>query len=155
MASYRGKLKVSQQRPGLRPNSGIGSTSPGRFYSPLQTSSGKRVKGKSKASFVARLIPDQFKERPGRLYETPEFAIRKSNITPVVVSRHQRTSSDYSIPETKRKPKRSGMPLTQLPSLAGLDRSINVSPDPALKLKVPVSWRTAKNSRSSSRQRSL
>lgn len=151
MATYRSKPTASPPKITLRPGSGVTSVSPVRFYSPFSSHKVKRAK--ANGTLAIRLIPERKLVKPGKILEMRETALRKSGHTPIVVKRHQRTSSDYGASTSKQK--RTGIPLTQLPTLTGVERSANGSPDHFVRSSGPTNWRTAIHSRSGSTQKSL
>jgi hypothetical protein len=154
MATLRSNPPSSKRKASYRPVSGVGSTSPMRFYSPVSSHLSKRPR--LKANFINKLAPEGLAQRPHKLFDTSETAVRMSGRSPVIVKRHQRTTSDYTSPMSSHNRKRSsGLPLTQLPTLSNLNRSVNPTPDFFSGLSAPHDWRSTKNSRSGSRQQSL
>jgi hypothetical protein len=154
MATLRSNPPSSKLKTFYRPASGVGSSSPMRFKSPV--SSHLRKRPKVKANFINKLAPERLVQRPHQLFDPSDTSVRMPGRSPVIVKRHQRTTSDYTSPMTSHNRKRSsGLPLTQLPTLSNLYRSVNATPDVFSGLSVPTDWRSAKPSRSGSRQHSL
>lgn len=141
MSTHRSKLTTRQQQPPYRPGSVL-ERSPVRLKSPTPSYHGKRIKGR--VVLASKLLP-QKPFHPTSLFDTPETAVRKSGFNPPVVKRHRRTTSDYSAHVTRHRPNHSGVPLTQLPTLSNINRSVNASPDSG---PSPPDRRIAANSRS-------